>query len=145
MENTTDKKSTVTLLYRANSLLTLFFDTVTTISSAFSTINEQGPVNHAYRWRWPLLTVEVTTVNVSTAKHTTYYHTVLTSTVWSPEKFSRHLWMPLNSLFSTEEFSDTPWLHMHPRVRCYFIRLPSVAQQQNWKSWERCKCVRKSK
>ena len=26
--------------------------------------------------------------------------------------------------FSTEEFSDTPWLHMHFHVRCHSVRLP---------------------
>jgi len=57
-------------------------------------------------------------------KYTTYCLTIFTSTVWSPEMFSKCRWMWMGATFSTQRNSVTCLCFIGTSyVRCYFDRL----------------------
>ena len=82
------------LIEQIHSYKTIFFDIFTTISYVFA--SAMNKCLHAVLVKTctskgdPLLPV---------LKCTTYCLTVLTSTVWSPEMFSKHQWMSVGAVF----------------------------------------------
>ena len=99
METARDAKSTATLFDRANlSYKTLFFSIVTTISCAISRAMNKS----LYAVLIKMGTSRDDPWSLSPLlKCTTYCLSVLTSTVWSPETFSKHHWMSVGTIFST--------------------------------------------
>ena len=93
METTVNAMSIVTLLEQILTYRTLFFNIVTTMSYAFLPVMNKSM--HAMLVKTctgggdPLL-----------LKCTTHHLTVFTSTVWSPETFSKHQWMSVGATFS---------------------------------------------
>ena len=93
VETTADTKNTITN-ERILSYRTLYFNVVITISSAFSPVMKKSLRvalgDSPHQWRWP-------TVTTAGMHHPPV--TELTSTVWSPEMFSKHWWMSTGTIF----------------------------------------------
>ena len=119
LETTT--KSMITLFGRANSQL-LFFNVVTTIQLWISASDQQEPAccvcKNLHQQKW---------LTTTTAKmhhplsHCTHIHCLDSINV------HKHWWISVGAIFSMEEFSATPSLHMHFHVRHRSVRLFSVA------------------
>jgi len=105
METTADTKSAITLFDRESShLQNTIFNTVTIISYAFSPMMNRSLhailVTICASWVDPLPLSPL-------LKCITHCLTMLTFTVWSPEMFSKHQWMPMGAILSTRRNSMT--------------------------------------
>jgi len=110
------------------------FNTVTTISSAFSPACMPHS-SKSHQQRWPAVTD-----NAAERHHPPL--TVLTSTVWSPSMFNKCQWMSVSAIFSTWRNSMTHLCFIRTLCQMPFFQtappLPSVTQQENVMkySWE---------